>query len=362
MIIHVVIGTKAQWIKMAPVLVELARRGLPFRVIDTGQHGEITAQIRRAFSLPEPQLVLHSGVSAKTVGGGLRWLRLLAARLTPGRKALLEQLFGGESGPVLVHGDNLTTLWGAIAARRAGLPLAIVEAGLRSWHPLHPFPEEIIRMALPHLAYLLFAPSEKAVANLKRMKVKGKIIFTRGNTIADALRFFLKNQSPQPEDFGLWNFHRLETLLSRRRLKRLCQLLLSARKYGPVKFIVDLPTRPRLEQAGWLERFEKAGIELLPVLPYPDFVRLLARARYVATDGGSIQEECALLGVPCLILRHRTERLDGLGRNAVLVSKAPLAEFIKVIDIFRSLPLWPEKSPSGCICDQLAAARLINPS
>ncbi len=353
MTFHVVIGTKAQWIKMAPVLIEMRRRGLALRVIDSGQHAEVTRRVREHFSLPEPDLYIGGGTSVKTIGSGLKWLATISSLAARSRKALRKSVFSDQDGMVLVHGDNLTTAIGVALAFRAGLPFAIVEAGLRSGHPLHPFPEELLRVILPRAAGLLFAPSQTAVDNLKKMKVRGRVVYTAGNTIADALRLVLGLDLPQAQDYGLWNFHRLETLLVPGRVDKLCRLLLDARRHGPVKFILDLPTRPKLETTGWLERLERAGVELLPVLAYPEFIGLLARAGYVATDGGSIQEECALLGVPCLLLRRKTERPDGLGRNVSLLADMTPETFLSQLEEYRTAPVFPRNSPSALIAKEL---------
>ncbi|RME28868.1 MAG: hypothetical protein D6806_02160, partial [Deltaproteobacteria bacterium] len=135
MTVHVFIGTKAHWIKMAPVVLELRRRRIPFRVIDSGQHGGINRRLRRSLGLPEPDLVLVENLPAKSRSSGLGWLASVSRQLAGSGSSIRCRLFAGRDGIVLVHGDNLTTALGIALARRAGFPAGIVEAGLRSRHP-----------------------------------------------------------------------------------------------------------------------------------------------------------------------------------------------------------------------------------
>ncbi len=354
--IHVIMGTKAQTIKMAPVMRALRDRGIAFRLVDTGQHGDVTAVLRQAFDLPEPDVRL---AGAQNIGGllqGMGWALGLLARAASPAENVRRSVFGGQRGLALVHGDNATTALAILLARRAGLRVALVEAGLLSHSFLHPFPEEILRTVLPHLVDVLFPPSEQALSNLRRMKVRGRIVPTHGNTVMDSVRLFLgRAGQPRPEPFGLWNCHRIENLFVPGRLDRICHLMIEAAARGPVRFVVDVPTRPRLEASGWWSRLEAAGVEFLPLMDYPAFLRTLARCRYAATDGGTIQEECAVLGVPCLLLRRHTERQDGLGANAVLAGGLDTARrFLAEPDRYRRPPAWGDSSPSGLIADELA--------
>ena len=340
---------------MAPVIVELKKRGIDVRVVDSGQHATVTKSIREHFELDEVNVMLHRGSGALTMGSGLKWLFQITKIGLQKNFDLLHKIFSGQTGPVLVHGDNLSTALRVWLARRAGLPLAIVEAGLRSNNPFHPFPEEILRIILPYAASLLFAPSEREVKNLRDMGVSGRIVCTGGNTIIDAMRIVLGNTFTETEDYGLWNFHRLETLFSPQRVDRLCRLMTEATEHGPVCFLVDLPTRPVLERRGWLSRLRRVGVEILEIMPYPQFLNLLARAKYVATDGGSIQEECAVLGVPCMVLRRCSERADGLGENIVLERSVSIHDFLKDVEFYRKKTAWPNVSPSSKIVDELVS-------
>ncbi|NQT36754.1 MAG: UDP-N-acetylglucosamine 2-epimerase [Planctomycetes bacterium] len=318
--IHVFIGTKAQFIKMAPVMVEMRARDIPFRYVDSGQHAQLTQSLRRVFGLPEPDVFLRRQEGdIVTIPSAVHWYfkHLWASMLQ--KKWLKEKVFP-EGGVCLIHGDTLSTLLGMQMARAAGLDVAHVEAGLRSFRIWDPFPEELIRIRCMRRSRLLFAPSDEAAANLTKMKVRGTIVKIGGNTVADSLRLTddMPNNAPIPDEpFALVTCHRLETIRRKGRLAQVVDLVNRVARQIHVIFVMHKPTRKSLARYG-LEARLHPNVERLDMLDYCDFVAMLKAARFVLADGGSIQEECSYLNKPCLIIRKTTERADGLGRNAVL--------------------------------------------
>lgn len=319
--IYCFIGTKAQFIKMAPVMRELRQRHLPFRYIDSGQHAAITRELRRVFELPEPDVCLRDETQdIISTHEAIRWyLRLLWKSRTD--HAWLRREVFPDDGICLIHGDTLSTLLGLQMARSAGLKIAHVEAGLRSFHWFDPFPEELIRIFCMKRADLLFAPSAEAEINLQAMRLPGQTIRIEGNTVADALRWMGSTASSSSTTpvvpFALATCHRLETLTNRRRLSQVVDLLNRVAATWPLVFVVHGPTRRYLRQFGLEARLNPAMI-IKDLLDYGEFIALLGAAQCVLSDGGSIQEECAYLDKPCLILRNQTERNDGLDRHALL--------------------------------------------
>lgn len=319
--IYCFIGTKAQFIKMAPVMRELRQRSIPFRYIDSGQHAAITRELRRVFELPEPDVFLRETERDITsTSEAIRWyLRLLLKSRTD--HAWLRREIFPEDGICLIHGDTLSTLLGFQMARNAGLNVAHVEAGLRSFHWFDPFPEELIRIICMKRADLLFAPSIKAENNLQAMRLTGQVVRVDGNTVADALRWIKATASRSNKipsvPFALATCHRLETIANRRRLRQIVDLLNQVAETLQLVFVVHGPTRHYLRRSG-LEQQLNPAIQVEDLLDYGEFIALLGAAQFVLSDGGSIQEECAYLDKPCLILRNKTERDDGLDRNAVL--------------------------------------------
>lgn len=318
--IHFFIGTKAQLIKMAPIMVELQQRGVAYRYVDSGQHSATTYSLRRMFGLPEPNFMLReAGQDIISISEALRWYGGLLRRSLTDLHWLKNQVFP-QGGICLIHGDTLSTLLGLQLARRAGLKIAHVEAGLRSHRLFDPFPEELIRIHCMKRADLLFAPSNKSTENLRNMRVNGQVIPIGSNTVLDTLRL-METYQPTIElpdtPFALATCHRLETISNRKRLAKVVALFNQVAERIPLVLVIHGPTRRKLEHYG-LSKQLLPQIKQQGLLDYGDFLLLQKRASLVLSDGGSIQEECAALDKPCLILRNTTERLDGIGQNATL--------------------------------------------
>ena len=370
--IHVFVGTRAEYIKMAPLLWRMASAGLPYRLIDSGQHADRSESFREELGLREPDYAMGGTRSVDSVPAALWWAAGLGRKLALSRR-LDRIVFGGCPGICVVHGDTPTTLVGALMAKRAGLALAHVEAGLRTHRWLHPFPEEIVRVAVDRLADLLFAPSGAAAEELRRRRVGGRIITGSSNTVSDALHAALEpgaagtptaldmsggarpHSSPGRPRPVVVTMHRVENLHRRRRRQALVHMVTRLARTTPVRWYVHEPTRRALGSAGQAG-LEASGVELVPMVPHAEFARALAHAPFAITDGGSIQEECALLGVPVLLWRDRTDRADGLGENAVLSRYDPkVAEaFLADPERFRRAPRLPQSSPSQEILEVLA--------
>jgi UDP-N-acetylglucosamine 2-epimerase (non-hydrolysing) len=316
--IHVVLGTKAQLVKMAPILVRLRDRELPHRFIHTGQHRATIAEMLGEFGLREPDVVLHRGEDVVSLPQMAIWMARILARCVTAR----EKIFGADArGIALVHGDTFSTLLGALLGRTAGLRVGHVESGLRSFDLLHPFPEEITRLLTFRLSHTLYCPGPwalKNVANYKREKVD-----TGCNTLSDTLALALATERRRDHvpsgPFALVSLHRYENIFRRERFAALIEILEELAQNHPLLFILHPPTENQLRRFALYDRLaDNPRIELGPRHTYFDFVSLLEAAEYIATDGGSVQEESSYLGVPCLLLREATERREGLGENAVL--------------------------------------------
>ena len=316
-LIHVLLGTKAELIKVAPVLAELDRRDVPYRLIETGQHGAYLPGLRKRLGVREPDVYLASPGDVDSIGRAICWMARLAWRLV-GRRALVDEVFGGVGGVCLVHGDTPSTLMGALMARRAGLSVAHLESGLRSWSFRDPFPEELIRVLVMRRADVVFPPSQVAAANLADMKVKGQVVQTPGNTGGEAFADVAVDVESGSGPV-IATLHRVENLHRPARFRSFLDLLRGLASNGlEVLFVVHPPTEKVLVGHGGRAGLEAAGVTTSDLRPFAEFAAHLAAAPFVVTDGGSIQEECALLGVPCLLWRDRTERHDGLGDNVVV--------------------------------------------
>lgn len=317
----VLIGTKAQFIKTAPILSEMDRQQIPYRLIYTGQHSETFDLLESAFGTRPADDELVPGTEASTHASFLSWTVKFWKQVFHH----LPQWRGARGG--LVHGDTASTLFTTIALRMAGVPVVHVEAGLRSPKLMEPFPEEIIRRCVSRLTRLHFAPDASSTANLAR--APGIVVNTQGNTLRDALTLALNKWSKLPQNGGLGGYavismHRSENLGRQTDFDLLMGEVLNAATVLPTRFVLHPATRERIRQTGWLAKIQaQPGLQLLDRMDYPDFVRLLVGSCCLLTDGGSNQEEAAMLGLPTLLLRRATERLDGLGDSVELSHLKP---------------------------------------
>lgn len=356
--IWVLIGTKAQFIKTAPILRELDARGMPYWLVYTGQHSETFDLLEASFGTRRPDDILVPDFEAATHGRFLSWIfsywRAVRSRLRNG--AWKDARIG------IVHGDTASTLFGAMAVRMTGGIVAHVEAGLRSPRLLEPFPEEIIRRLVSRLSHLHFAPDEQAMRNLVR--ARGQVICTQGNTLKDALRLSLARLSNEGlvgghAGYAVVSMHRSENLSNRGVFNMLMQSVMETASMLPVRFVLHPATREKITATGWLPRLQAVpGLTLMDRMDYPEFVRLLVGARFLMTDGGSNQEEAAMMGLPTLLLRRATERMDGVGGNVELSDLLP--ERIRTFvhhhaDRFWELRLVDEGSPTALVVDTLQA-------
>jgi UDP-N-acetylglucosamine 2-epimerase (non-hydrolysing) len=342
----VLVGTKAQFIKTAPILNELDRRGLGYQLVYTGQHSETFSDLEAAFGTRSADDVLVPDFEADSGRSFLAWSlrfwtaagkRLSARRWRNARMAL-------------VHGDTASTLFGAMASRIAGVPVAHIEAGLRSSRLMEPFPEELIRRGVSKVARWHFAPDQLAVSNLSA--AKGQVINTNGNTLRDALRLALAKNGGLAaqgggDDYGVVSLHRNENLSNVETFDSIMGSILAASSLLPLRFVLHPVTRKRIESSRWKGLLaENPRITLMARASYPDFVKLLLGAHLLMTDGGSNQEEAAMLGIPTLLLRRATERQDGLDDCVELSGLQPQA-IEKFVHRYRNAKWTPRFSDAG---------------
>jgi UDP-N-acetylglucosamine 2-epimerase (non-hydrolysing) len=335
-----VVGARPNFIKAAPVVRTLARHGVDQRLIHTGQHydDQLSGVFFRELDLPEPDLNLG-------VGSGSHAVQTAAIMVA------LEAAFGEiRPGLAVVYGDVNSTMATALVASKLRVPLAHVEAGLRSFDDT--MPEEINRRVTDLLSALLFTTTPEARTNLERMGMAPGSIHFVGNPMIDTLLSHLGRLEARtvraelrlPERYAIVTVHRPSNVDDPTDAERVVAMLegLSALVH------VLLPLHPRgrrtLEAAGL-----RTGERLLIVEPlgYLDFLSLLRGAVLVVTDSGGIQEETTILGVPCLTIRPNTERPITIshGTNRLVEparvptsAAAILAEGLS--DAGRRPPLW----------------------
>jgi UDP-N-acetylglucosamine 2-epimerase (non-hydrolysing) len=358
-LINCFVGTRAQLIKMAPVILEMENRGVPLRLVFTGQHEETMARLLEDFGIRTAPRHLYQGREVTGVlQMGVWFLRSLWKCLRRPDDFLARGKKGRDV--VVVHGDTFSTLLGALAGAWLGMRVAHVEAGLRSHNLLHPFPEELTRLAVARLADLAFCPGAWACGNLAGRAVRR--VDTGQNTLAESLAHALAAREGEaretlPEDFGVVSLHRFENVFRRRRLAHIVRLIELAAERHALVFVLHPATRNKLGRFGLLKKLEEnPRIALTPRMGYVEFVRLLARARFVITDGGGNQEELSYLGIPTLLMRKATERTEGMASTARLCAydAAVLEEFLAHLPAHRRAPEIPPAGPSRLIVDALS--------
>lgn len=311
--VAVVVGTRPEAIKMAPVVRALAARSaLQPIVISTGQHRELLAQ-----ALDE------AGIRADIT------LDLMVPNQSPSEFAArcldaLSPVFVREQfDAVLVQGDTTTVVAAGLAATWAHIPVGHVEAGLRSFDLQHPFPEEMHRRLLGSFATWHFAPTVRSRRNLLDEGVSADRVFTTGNTIVDALKSV--DLSGQFEDASLQDLPsgRMVTVTAHRRENHGAPLLeiasairtLSA-QFPDLTFVLPMHPNPNV-RAVLRDAFASSPrVRLIEPVGYRDMLRLLDRSTAILTDSGGIQEEAPSLGTPVLIMRTVTERPEVVSSGA----------------------------------------------
>ena len=297
-----VIGNRPQFVKAAAVSFRL-REAADEVLVHTGQHydDDLSQVFFDELELPRPDHRLDLGGGSNTEQTG----RMLQS---------LEPLLAAEAPDlVLVYGDTNSTLAGALAAAQARIPVAHVEAGMRSFD--RSMPEELNRVLADHAADLLLCSSEAPAQNLRDENVQGEVVVV-GDVMVDVARLLaprarertsvLEACEVEPGGFLLATAHRAGNVDDPARLERLAELLRGLP--DPVVLPLHPRTRARLEAAGLLGELEAdPGVRLVPPLGYLDFTALLLHARAVLTDSGGVQKEAYLAGVLCVTLRDRTE-------------------------------------------------------
>ena len=306
MLIATVIGNRPQFVKAAAVSRRVRGRGHEEHIVHTGQHydDELSRIFFEELDIPAPDVQLGVGSASAAVQTG----RMLEA-LEPVLAELRPDL-------AMVYGDTNSTLAGAIAAAQAQLPVAHVEAGMRSFD--RSMPEELNRVLADRTSDLLLCSTETAVENLRREGIDHGVHLV-GDVMADvalAMAPLARERSTALADHGvspggyvLVTAHRQANVDDPERLRRLVDLLLALPV--PAVFPVHPRTRARLEATGEIDRLAADDrMHLAPPLGYLDLLALAASARAVVTDSGGLQKEAYLLGVPCVTLRDRTEWVE----------------------------------------------------
>lgn len=308
-------GTRPEAIKMAPLIKEFQKYPKLFKVIIclTGQHRQMLDQINSFFCIQgdyDLNLMKPNQTLFDIVSGCLLGLKDILAKENPDL--------------VFVQGDTSTVLAGALASFFYKIPIAHLEAGLRSEDKYSPFPEEVNRVLTGHLADWHFAPTDRAVENLNKENIY-RNVYKVGNTVIDALHLGLQlikktNENKYKDYFNFLDFSKKIILVTGHRresfgdgFNNICKAIAyESDKHQDLQFIYPMHFNPNVRDPVKKYLSNKQNVFLIEPLDYPYLIWLMDKCYFVLTDSGGIQEEAPALGKPVLVMRNVTERQEGI--------------------------------------------------
>lgn len=351
-----VVGARPQFIKACMLSKQFeSQASIKEVMVHTGQHYDdnMSSVFFEQLKLPKPNYNL--GVGSGTHG------KQTAVMLTE-----LEQvMFVEKPDIVLVYGDTNSTLAGSLAASKLHIPVAHVEAGLRSFNKK--MPEEINRVLTDHLSSWLFCPSQTAIENLKQEGIQKGVIET-GDIMYDAVLYYkpfalqystiMTDLKLKPKDYYLATIHRAENTDDPQKLKALLEAF--EQLDHPVIFPLHPRTKYKIQQWNLNDLICSANIKIVEPLNYFDMISVESQAKVILTDSGGVQKEAYMLGVPCVTLRDETEWVETVhaGWNQLTgANTRSILEAVRTIKTPKDRPfLFGDGSASKKICEILATA------
>lgn len=324
--IMVVLGTRPEVIKLAPILHELKKHRRYFSVdlVWTGQHVQMVKPFLKLFNLKHDyylNIMKHDQMLADIIAGVATKLSVLIERQRP--------------DILMVQGDTTTVLIAALCAYQAKIKVAHIEAGLRSFNKYHPFPEEKNRELTSHLSDFNFAPTSVSKRNLLKEGIDPKTIYVVGNSVVDAIQWLLKKHPPLKKKVDgkmlLVTAHRRESF--GRPLKNICSAFVKlVKKHKDLQIIYPVHLNPNVRQTvlRMLEGYKQ--IKLIEPLDYLSFIHLMTRCTAILSDSGGVQEEAPCLGKPVLIMREVTERPEGVKAGSNILVGREVKGIVKAVE------------------------------
>jgi len=340
--IAIILGTRPEIIKMAPIIREIQRQNLNYYIIHSGQHYSYNMDkiFFEQLHLPKPKYKLE-------VGSGRAGEQ--TAKIISGIERVITQ---NRPSVVLVQGDTNTVLGGAIAAKKTGVLLGHVEAGLRSYDER--MPEEWNRRLTDHCSDFLFAPTKKSKDILLSEGISKKKIFVTGNTIVDSVyqnlkfaeqrSFILNKLKIKAKNYFLVSLHRQENVDNPNVFRDIIEGIKLVRKKIDIPIIY--PIHPRSKSMARKFKIDFEGIKIINPQDYLAFLFLQKNSKLVMTDSGGVQEESCILKVPCVTLRDSTERPETVEVGSNIVAGTKPKKIISSVKIMIDRkPSW--KNPFG---------------
>jgi UDP-N-acetylglucosamine 2-epimerase (non-hydrolysing) len=352
--IGILLGTRPEAIKLLPVYLEMSLSGsLKPLLISTGQHQEMLKQIFDVFEI-QPDIDLKLMTANQTLAS-------LTAKLCLG----LQDLFDAEKPDmILVQGDTTSAFIGSLIAFYNKIPVAHIEAGLRTYNKFSPFPEEINRKLISCVADYNFAPTEKAKLALEKEKAEN--IYVVGNTVVDSLLFCLEKIKIKKQDYitkfsFLKNYNKIVLITGHRResfgqgFQNICESILQLSSSFPdMLFVYPVHLNPNVREVVYKMLKDIPNIRMIEPLPYDEMLFLMNNAHIILTDSGGIQEEAPTLNVPVLIMRDTTERMEGVEAGCsrlvgteVNVIVSNFTELVQNVELYNQMSAVPNPYGDG---------------
>ena len=333
-----VFGTRPEAIKMAPVIQQLALLpNIQNKICITGQHQQMLNSVLEFFDI-QADYNLEVMTDNQDLTG-------LTVKLLVGMQSIFQEY---RPDLVIVHGDTTTTFVASLAAFYHQIPVAHVEAGLRTHHIYSPWPEEVNRHVTSVLAAIHFAPTERAKANLLREGVAPDRVHVTGNTVIDAL--YMMNQRIDADPVMQESLqHRFAFLSPNRRMilvtghrrenfgegfERICRALSQiAQRFPLVDIVYPVHLNPNVQEPVNRLLGDQSNIHLIPPVDYLPFVYLMKSAFLILTDSGGIQEEAPALGIPVLVMRDITERPEAVAAGGVKMVGSAVEKIVEHVEM-----------------------------
>ncbi len=319
-----IFGTRPEAIKLCPLVLELRRHAeFQTHVCVTGQHREMLDQVLEVF-----------GVTPDTDLNIMRPNQTLAELTARAVAEIDGYLARHKPDIVIVQGDTTTCFCGALAAFYRRIPVAHVEAGLRTWQKYSPFPEELNRVMTSRIADLHFAPTAWSKENLLKEGIAENRIFVTGNTVIDALHIAverIRRNPPEiqgvPKEFFNGDTSPLVLITGHRRenfgngFRDLCEAISDlAARFPNTAFVYPVHLNPNVRKPVYDALSARSNIHLIEPLGYLSFIAMMKRSTLVLTDSGGVQEEAPGLGKPVLVMRNTTERPEAVETGMVQIT------------------------------------------
>ncbi len=340
-------GTRPEAIKLAPVILEARRRASSFETTFcvTAQHRELLDDALGAFGI-RPDMDLDLMVPDQS-------LDALTARVLGGAGEVIAH---SRPDVVIVQGDTTTAMASAVAAFHAGVPVAHVEAGVRSHDVDDPWPEEANRRLITQLATWHFAPTESAAEHLAREGVSAERVVVTGNTSIDAARLVEPRPSGLPEGAVIVTCHRRENLADD--FAAAAAVVEAVAESQPSRrFVLPLHPNPRVREPLRRRLAGRQNLEFVAPLSYPQMLDALARCAGLVTDSGGLQEEATWFGKPCLVLRRTTDRPEAVAAGVAFETELQPRRAVAAFERFAD---WaPPQSTRTIYGEGRAASRIL---